>query len=227
MKKEKICPKCKERKEYSLFNKHSKTKDGLQCYCRKCENKNKNYRDKIKRENRKNSAREHRINLEGEVWMPINGYEEEYEVSNCGRIFSFKAHRLMVLQKRKDLGMDIGLRNKNKKRIVFRVHRLVAFAFIKNPENKPEVDHINNDRTNNCVYNLQWATRAEQTTWAYQRGRDRKYGESNKGAKLTNIQAIEIRQRHRDGERYSVLRKEYNISETGICNILNNTSYKI
>lgn len=97
-----------------------------------------------------------------EIWKPIIGYEGLYEVSNYGRIISFKKNvkRILKLQKDKDGYLICGLWNNNKCKTI-KIHRIVAEAFITNPENKPEIDHINTDRTDNRVENLKWVTPKE------------------------------------------------------------------
>ena len=106
--------------------------------------------------------------MENEIWKPINGYESLYEVSNLGNVRSLdkiaggKAKRLIkgtLLKLRLDIGgyYIIGLW-KNSKRSVKRVNRLVAEAFIPNPNNLPIVNHIDENRTNNNATNLEWCT---------------------------------------------------------------------
>lgn len=104
-----------------------------------------------------------------EVWKPIEGYEGLYEVSNLGRVRSLLFHnnqttfsRLKLLSTT-DNGhgyLIVGLRD-GKHRKNHYVHRLVAQAFIPNPRNLPNIDHIDHDRSNNAVENLQWITQKD------------------------------------------------------------------
>ena len=99
-----------------------------------------------------------------EIFKPIDGFDK-YFVSNMGNIKSDKTNRLLKIQK--NLGYStVGLSNINKK-CCFLVHRLVANAFIPNPENKLTVNHINHDTFDNRVENLEWNTQKEQNEHNY------------------------------------------------------------
>lgn len=89
-----------------------------------------------------------------EIWRPVVGYEGLYEVSNTGRVR--RVSDLMVLKFSDSRGYyGVHLR-KDGKRKTFRVHRLVAQAFILNPDGLPEVNHIDENKSNNSVDNLEW-----------------------------------------------------------------------
>lgn len=102
-------------------------------------------------------------NIEEEVWKEIEGYEGLYQISTLGRVRSMKRSIFMKPKDTKDYLM-VGL-TKNKKQKWFSVHRLVASAFIENPEHKKEVNHIDENTFNNKVQNLQWVTAKENANW--------------------------------------------------------------
>lgn len=107
-------------------------------------------------------------NLPNEEWRDVECYEGMYQVSNKGRVKCLKARNSHGI-KRESLcipwldksGYKKHNLNKNGSSKLFKLHRLVAKAFIPNPENKPLVDHIDGNPSNNCVENLRWATYKE------------------------------------------------------------------
>lgn len=109
-----------------------------------------------------------------ETWKPIEGYEDKYEVSTMGNVRSLnyrntgKTHILKPVAAGKGYLM-VGLcRNCTMK--WEKVHRLVAKAFIPNPESKPQVNHINGIKTDNHIENLEWVTESENQKHAYKKG---------------------------------------------------------
>lgn len=110
--------------------------------------------------------------MTNEIWKDIAGYEGLYQVSNLGRVKSlprekwngkaivYKKEIIRKQRVRADGYVSINL-DKDGQQKWFKVHRLVAEAFISNPNNKPCVDHINTIRNDNRVENLRWVTRKE------------------------------------------------------------------
>ena len=99
-----------------------------------------------------------------ENWKAVIGYEGLYEVSNLGRIRSLYYGRTRVLKTYKgNRDYLIVSLSKDGKQKTYTVHRLVANAFIPNPENKPEIDHINTITTDNRVENLRYVTPKENS----------------------------------------------------------------
>lgn len=108
-----------------------------------------------------------------EVWKDIEGYEGLYQVSNMGRVRSLtreitfsngSVHRIqgkIMKQSIDRCGYSFVGLNKEGKQKFEKVHRLVAHAFIPNPENKPQVDHINGIKTENYPENLRWVSASE------------------------------------------------------------------
>ena len=98
---------------------------------------------------------------ETERFAPIEGFPD-YQITSHGRVFSLKYGKMRELKpcKDKDGYMRLSL-YKNGKEYKKTVHRLVALAFIPNPENKNEINHIDENKTNNHVSNLEWCTNKE------------------------------------------------------------------
>jgi hypothetical protein len=94
-----------------------------------------------------------------EVFKKIDGFER-YSVSNLGNVRNDETNRILKGRKNSRGYLQVVL-YKNGKGRNKQTHQLVANAFIENPENKPFVDHKNNDILNNCVNNLRWATISE------------------------------------------------------------------
>lgn len=94
-----------------------------------------------------------------ELWKDIKDFEGLYQISNFGNVRSLITNKNIKFNKVKGY-LYVHLYN-NSKRKSIRVNRLVAQAFIPNPDNKPQVNHIDGDKLNNRVDNLEWVTREE------------------------------------------------------------------
>lgn len=95
--------------------------------------------------------------MKKEYWKPVVGYEGLYEVSNWGRVKSLKFGKERILKLFKDTSGYLCVKLcKNTNKCQFKVHRLVAEAFLPNPDNLPCVNHKDECKTNNNVNNLEW-----------------------------------------------------------------------
>lgn len=113
--------------------------------------------------------------MDNEIWKPVPGYEGYYQVSSLGRVKRIKGGKgtvsgSILKNSITNCGyFNVGLSVNSKLKIVG-VHRLVAEAFIPNPDNKPEVNHINGDKQDNRIVNLEWSTRSENIQHAWMTG---------------------------------------------------------
>jgi len=150
-----------------------------------------------------------------EIWKDIKDYEGLYQISTFGRVRSLDRivrngrNKLpgVILKTRVNTSgyysVDVSMDNKKKN---FRVHRLMAMAFIENPDNLPEVNHKNSDKADNSLSNLEWVTKERNMEHFFTEGnfesRNKKLrNENNPNAKLTQ----------KDVDLIKKLRSEYKI----------------
>jgi len=161
-----------------------------------------------------------------EHFRKIKGYPN-YSVSDYGRIRNDKTGRILKPQKNTCGYLQVDL-HKNGVRKSQKVHRLVANAFIPNPENKRTVNHIDGIKANNFVSNLEWATQSENSQHGYDFGLIKpKKGIKHGRSKLSEDQVLEIRKLYATGDYYQKdLAKIFGVSQTPISFIINRKQWK-
>ena len=110
------------------------------------------------------------MDMKYEKWIPVKGYEDSYAVSNYGHVRSLDRFirgklfegKILKVRVQKDGYLRVALCENSNKKLVG-VHRLVAMHFINNRYNKPEVNHIDENKLNNRADNLEWVTPKENT----------------------------------------------------------------
>ena len=156
-------------------------------------------------------------------WVKINDF---LEVSNFGEV---KSHGKIIKGEITSGGYcRVHISHKGVQ-YKFLVHRLVAEAFIPNPKRLPEVNHIDGNKQNNSVDNLEWCTRSQNTSHAFKTGLRNYNGCKNPHSKLTQsdvetIRRIYVRGKHCENNSYG-LAKRYNVSPKTIQNVVNGNHY--
>lgn len=144
--------------------------------------------------------------LPNEIWKPIKGYEGLYDISNMGRVKSlsrtiynegnyakqFKSKEKILKSVDDGNGyMKVFLYNDGHRKH-YKVHRLVAEAFILNPKNKPEINHIDGNKMNNVYSNLEWCDRSYNVKHAWDTGlKIKKTGSQNHRSRKVNQYDLE------------------------------------
>lgn len=175
------------------------------------------------------------------MWRPVPDWDG-YEVSIDGQVRSVdryvigkdgvaKLYRGRVLsQKRNECKyLTVHLRAPGRNNPAMRVHRLVASAFIPNPDNKPNVNHIDCDVENNSVPNLEWCTQEENLTHMTRLGRraSAQKGKRPATALLSDMQVIEMRRQYNTGEwSLSQLAGRYKISKRAVGRVVSGETYR-
>lgn len=153
-----------------------------------------------------------------------------YFISNLGRVQGRSGKIMKSYISNNYLQIVVRLKGKNSKSKVLKIHREVAKAFIPNPNNLPQVNHKDGNKTNNCVSNLEWCTNKENTMHAFKTGLAKNPGGCDTSThKLTEADIIWIRQHYipKDSEfGCRNLSKKFNISHSRISEIVRGFAYK-
>lgn len=100
----------------------------------------------------------------------IIGYEGKYAITEDGKVWSYQSKRFLATSTHRNGYLKVSLWKDNKQKTFF-IHRLVAEAFIPNPNNLPQVNHKDEDKTNNNIWNLEWCDREYNMNYGTMRER--------------------------------------------------------
>ena len=160
--------------------------------------------------------------MNNEIWKDVKNYEGLYQISNLGRVKSLISKNKILKPSKNKRGYMIVALSKNKIIKRYGVHQIVANNFIKNEYNKMQVNHIDGNKQNNCVENLEWCNCQENMLHAYKN-------------KLTNGKRIPVMQLDLDGNLIKIWNsqieasRKLNISSVAIsrcCNGITKTAGK-
>jgi hypothetical protein len=162
------------------------------------------------------------------MWEDVKGYEGRYQVSDSGLVRSLNYRGVkgvikeLVLTNDKKGYMNVPLTIGHNGTTQFKVHRLVAQAFLPNPDKLPQVNHKNGIKADNRVENLEWISNLENMRHSWASGLHKpKFGQENSNAKLSDKQVQEIQSKYTYGVIRQVdLAKEYGVHQTHIGRLI-------
>lgn len=174
-----------------------------------------------------------------EVWKPVQGYEGIYEVSNLGRVRSLDRvaenrwgttrpipGTIRTIAVKREGYCFVNLFRKSKGKPMY-VHRLVALAFLPNPDNLPQVNHKDGDKLNNALTNLEWCSKSDNCRHAIDHGLyEQARGESSGSAKVTESDVIEIRRLWAAGMLQKDIAARFGIGRKAVTKIVNRQRWK-
>lgn len=173
-----------------------------------------------------------------EIWEPIIGYEGLYEISTFGKVKSLSRQRIgkggflryvpecILKQRSSPSGYFQVCLFKNSVRWYPLVHRLLGFAFLPNPNNLPQINHINGNKLDNSLYNLEWISQSENQKHAYRIGlQPYQYGSNRPCSKLSENEVINIKKLINQGLRLKKIADLYKVNPVTISDIKNNKTW--
>lgn len=179
--------------------------------------------------------------MEEEIWKDIEGFEGMYQISSNGRVKSLPRTtwftnkngeskfisvrgRIMKPHKQKYLKAYLNLNGNTN---MISVHRLVAMSFIPNPENKPQVNHVDGDKFNNNVNNLEWVTLSENRRHAFDTGlQSPKRGVKSHLATHTESDVINVLNAWNSGMKKINISRMYNVSISFVDRVVDGKSWR-
>ncbi len=180
--------------------------------------------------------------MDKEIWKDIPNYEGLYQVSNLGRIkslprqwiagkgFKMSHGEKIISPSKKKGGYLFTHLYKNKKEKIYLVHRLVAIAFIPNPENKPGVNHKDGIKGNANLENLEWVTKSENEIHAHKMGlKNIPKGENHYNSKLSESDVKMIREMYKNIDYWKTktnISKLFHISSKTVEDIIKYKTWK-
>jgi len=162
-----------------------------------------------------------------EIWKDVIGYEGLYKISSFGRVKSFarNPYGIVLSQSTTKKGYSRCDLSRDKVKVAFPVHRLVAIAFIDNPENLPQVNHIDGDKKNNLVSNLEWNTCQQNIKAAYDTGLKANDAEKHPRSIFSNEQVIEMRKMFSESKSIRQISNLYNSRYDTVWRIIKRINY--
>lgn len=160
-----------------------------------------------------------------EIFIPIKGWEGLYEISNIGRVKSLSRYKCFLKPLPKKVGyLQINLKGKGVSKY-YLIHRLVAIHFIDNPNGYSCVNHLDNNRSNNNMDNLEWCS--HEMNSAHMKSQNRQaFGEKNAKAKLKESDVTEIINLRSCGLTLQAIADRYSVTKQSIHSIVKQKTWQ-
>lgn len=159
-------------------------------------------------------------------WSIVKDFPN-YKISEIGEVVNLTTGKNVATPLHQHGYLCVRLWNKGKTRLC-KIYRLLAIQFIPNPENKREVNHLDGNRMNHSLSNLEWTTASENMKHAVKNGLSKgqfKKGFDHQKAKLSKEDVYEIRRLRESGMKHRLIGEKFNITMDHACRIANKKLY--